>query len=103
MGDTEIVFKASEPRRKIETAGNWMAAWNRTMRATTFVFKYRGPEMQDYAEYIQDEFAAKTPAIHSRIIMYDIAIRDEVCGAQRIRLTDFSRFYSAFVAPDGVE
>jgi hypothetical protein len=106
MGDTEIVFKASEPRKKVETAGDWMSAWNRTMRATTFIFSYRGPEMQDYAEYIQGEFAAKVPTIHPRIIMYDIAVRDEVCGAQRMRLTDFSHFsrlYSAIVAPDGVE
>jgi hypothetical protein len=106
VGDTQIVFSASEPKCKVQTTGDWTAAWYRTMRATVFIFGYRASEMQDYAEHIQGEFASKVSSIHSRIIRYDAAVREEVAGGQRIRLTDttlFLRFYSAFVAPDGVE
>ncbi|KDR72768.1 hypothetical protein GALMADRAFT_212802 [Galerina marginata CBS 339.88] len=83
VGDTQVVFGISEAKKRVETA-----------------------ELREYGEYIEGEFSAKIPSVHSRIILFDIAVRNEVQGGQRLRLTDtykFQRLYSAIVMSDGVE
>ena len=57
-------------------------------------------------EYIESEFAAKIISSHHKLLLYDIALRNEVAAGQQFLLTDFPRFsrlYSAIVLPDGVE
>ena len=106
VGNTEITFGLPEPVRRIETAGDWTSAWNRTQRAYKFTFPGRTEELQAYGEYIESLFAAKIPAVHSRVIMYDNSIRREVRGGQKTLLTDTTKFqhlFSAIMASDGIE
>lgn len=104
VGDTVIHFALPEPKKRVETAGDWTAAFNRVVRATAFAFPHREHELRDYGDYIEEFFAAKIPAVHPRIIMYDNAIRSEVGGGHSILLTDFHKFhkfYQAILASDG--
>jgi hypothetical protein len=106
IGDTDISLGPTEATRKVSTSSDWSTAWRRAARAVAFVFPHRSKELEDYAEYIESEFAAKNPTGHSRIILYDIAVRNLVRGGQQHLLTDTSRFmslYSATVLPDGVQ
>jgi len=106
LGDTDILLGPVEATRKVATSSDWSTAWRRAARAIAFVFPHRTRELEDYAEYIESEFAAKVSTGHHRIILYDIAVRNLVRGGQQILLTDSSQFgflYSAIVMPDGVQ
>jgi hypothetical protein len=106
LGDTEISFGVSEPRKRISTADEWSTAWRRSSKAVTFAFPHRREELLEYGDYIESEFAAKIVSSHHKLILYDIALRNEVAAGQNILLTDhhrFSRLYSAIVMPEGVE
>ncbi|KAF5325358.1 hypothetical protein D9619_009632 [Psilocybe cf. subviscida] len=84
----------------------WTSAWNQIKRATRFLFKHRADELRTYGDWMQEEFAAKVPSSHIRIIRYDAALRREVGGGTHHLLTDeqhFSRLYKAIVVPDGQE
>ena len=55
---------------------------------------------------MESEFAAKLPPSHHKLILYDIALWNDVTGGQHSQLTDhhrFTRLYSAIILPDGVE
>ena len=106
LGETEISFGVAEPKKKVRTAAEWSSAWRRASKAIAFAFPHRREELLDYGDYIESEFAAKVSSSHHKIILYDIALRNEVAGGQSFLLTDhdkFSRLYSAIVLPDGVE
>jgi hypothetical protein len=106
IGDSEISLGPAEAARKVASSSDWSVAWRRAARAVAFVFPHRSRELEDYAEYIESEFAAKNPSGHNRIILYDIAVRNLVRGGQQQLLTDTHRFvslYSAIVMPDGVQ
>ena len=80
VGDADIVFGPVEATRKAATAANWSAVWRKAARAIRFVFPHRADELDAYAEYIEDEYAAEHPGAHSRIVQYDIAVRSLVRG-----------------------
>ena len=106
LGDMEISFGVSEPKKRISSAAEWSTAWRRASKAICFAFPHRREELLDYGDYIESEFAAKFSSSHHKLLLYDIALRNEVAGGQHILLTDqhkFSRLYSAIVMPDGVE
>ena len=106
VGHTEISLGRSEPAKKVQTSGEWTSAWNATIKAVKFAFPHREQELREYGEYIEGHFSAKVISAHRRIILYDIAIRNEVGGGQNALLTDshrFSRLFSAIVMPDGIE
>ena len=93
-------------KKHVSSASEWSAAWRRAAKAIGFAFPHRRDELLDYGDYIESEFAAKHSSSHHKIILYDIALRNEVAAGQQVLLTDFSRFsrlYSAIVMPDGVE
>jgi len=88
IGETDVSFGPIEASRKISTSSDWSTAWRQAARAIGFVFPHRKQELEDYAEYIENEFAAKNTAGHHRIVL------------------DFHKFaplYSAIVLPDGVQ
>jgi hypothetical protein len=106
IGETDIALGPVEAARKVSTSSDWSTAWRRAARATAFAFPHRARELEDYAEYIENEFAAKNSTGHHRIILYDVAVRNLVRGGQQILLTDIHRFvslYSAIVLPDGIQ
>ena len=106
LGEAEISFGVSEPKKRVSTASEWSAAWRKASKAIAFAFPHRREELLEYGEYIEAEFAAKVVSSHHKILLYDAALRNEVAAGQHLLLTDhhrFSRLYSAIVMPDGVE
>jgi hypothetical protein len=92
VGHTEISLGRSEPAKKVQTSGEWTSAWNATIKAVKFAFPNREQELREYGEYIEGHFSAKVVSAHRRIILFDIAIRNEVGGGQNALLTDTHRF-----------
>jgi hypothetical protein len=106
VGSTTISLGETEPLRRIQTSGDWFAAWREAAKATAFVFPHRHDELWDYGDYIAREFSAKMPSSHKKIILYDAAVRNMVGGGQSILLTDRHRFdhiYSAIIPADGIQ
>ena len=106
LGDMEITFGVAEPRKHVSTAAEWSAAWRRASKAIGFAFPHRREELLKYRDYIESEFAAKVSSSHHKLLLYGIALHNEVAAGQHILLTDhhrFSRLYSAIVMPDGIE
>jgi hypothetical protein len=105
VGTTEIQFGRPKPAAKIETSGQWTAAYNLVVKATSFLFPHRYDELRQYGDYIEELFSAKSTSIHPKLFKYDEAVRYKVGQGQNILLTDrsqFTRYYEAIVAPDGV-
>jgi hypothetical protein len=105
VGTTEIQFGRPKPAAKVETSGQWTAAFNLLIKATAFLFPHRLDELRRYEDYIEELFSAKSTSIHPKLFKYDEAVRYKVGQGQNILLTDrneFSRYYEAIVAPDGV-
>jgi hypothetical protein len=106
LGDTEIVFGVSESKKRVTTASKWSSAWRRASRAISFAFPHQKKELIEYGDYIESKFAAKLTTSHHKIILYDIALRNEVAEGQHFLLTDFHKFtrlYSTIILPDGVK
>lgn len=57
-------------------------------------------------DYIERLFAAKRPASHGQVILFDRGVRNEVGSEQTLLLTDYQYFtslYGATLQDDGVE
>ena len=105
VGSTEIQFGRPKPAAKVETSGQWTAAFNLIVKATAFLFPHRYEELREYGDYMEELFSAKSTTIHPKLFKYDEAVRYKVGQGQNILLTDksqFVRYYEAIVAPDGV-
>ena len=105
VGSTEIQFGRPKPAAKIETSGQWTAAFNLLVKATSFLFPHRYDELRQYGDYMEELFSAKSTTVHAKLFKYDEAIRYKVGQGQNILLTDrqqFTRYYEAIVASDGV-
>jgi len=105
VGTTEIQFGRPKPAAKIETSGQWTAAFNLIVKATSFLFPHRYEELRQYGDYMEELFSAKSTSVHTKLFKYDEAIRYKVGQGQNILLTDrtqFTRYYEAIVASDGV-
>ncbi|KAF8159932.1 hypothetical protein B0H34DRAFT_674208 [Crassisporium funariophilum] len=90
----------------VQTSGNWSSAFNKIIKATSFVFPHRETKLRKYSEYINGEFSLKVDLSHRKIVLYDAAVRNKVAGGQQMLLTNrnkFSFIYSAIVMPDGIE
>jgi len=106
IGDTEISLGAIDAARKVTSYNEWSIAWRKTARAVSYVFAHRKQELDDYTDYIEGEFEARQASAHIRVIHYDIAVRNLVCGGQQILLTDthkFQRLYLANMHSDGIQ
>ena len=105
VGSTEIQFGRPKPAAKVETSGQWTSAFNLIVKATAFLFPHRYDELRQYGDYMEELFSAKSTAVHPKLFKYDEAIRYKVGQGQNILLTDrgeFTRYYEAIVASDGV-
>ena len=105
VGSTEIQFGRPKPAAKIETSGQWTAAFNLIVKATAFLFPHWYEELRQYGDYIEELFSAKSVSIHPKLFKYDAAVRYKVGQGQNVLLTDrgaFTRYYEAIVASDGV-
>jgi hypothetical protein len=105
VGTTEIQFGRPKPAAKVETSGQWTAAFNLVIKATAFLFPHRYDELRQYEDYIEELFSAKSITVHPKLFKYDEAVRYKVGQGQNILLADrnqFTRYYEAIVAPDGI-
>ena len=106
LGDTEISFGVAEAKKHVCTAAEWSSAWRRASKAISFAFPHWRDKLVKYGDYIKSEFSAKLVTSHQRVILYDIAVRNEVGAGQHVLLTDthcFTQLDSAIVMPDGVK
>ena len=71
LGSAEVVFAIAEAKRQVKTGSEWLTAFRRATKATTFLFPHRREELLEYAEYIKWLFAAKQVGAHSKVILYD--------------------------------
>jgi hypothetical protein len=92
LGDTEISFGVAEARKRVLTASDWSTAWRRASKAISFAFPHRRDELLEYEDYIELEFAAKVASSHHKILLYDVALRNEVGVGQHVLLTDHNWF-----------
>jgi hypothetical protein len=105
VGTTEIQFGRPKPAAKVETSGQWTAAFNLIIKATAFLFPHRHEELRQYEDYIEELFSAKSLTVHPKLFKYNEAVRYKVGQGRNILLTNrnqFSRYYEAIVAPDGI-
>jgi len=106
LGGAEVVFAVAESKRHVKTGGEWSSAFRRMSKAVTFLFPHRREELSEYAEYIEGLFSAKHSGAHSKVILYDQSVRNQVGGGQNILLTDYQRFSGlseAILHADGIE
>ncbi|KAF8802562.1 hypothetical protein BYT27DRAFT_7260861 [Phlegmacium glaucopus] len=106
LGDAEVSLGFPEAKKHVRTASEWLTAWRRASKTISFMFPNRQDELLDYGDYIEEEFAAKLHSSHHQIILYDIALRNEVGTGQHILLMEmhhFSWLYSTIVMPDRIE
>ena len=92
LGDFEISHRTLVPSKPVQTAGDWVIAWQQTIKAVTFAFPHRHDELVKYNEHILGLFAAITPTLHQRILDYDRAVRKRAASARHVRLTDAAAF-----------
>jgi hypothetical protein len=106
MGNSEIIFAASESKRHIKIGAEWSAAFRRMSKGIAFLFPHRREELFEYADYIEGLFAAKQSNAHTKVILFDQSVRNQVGGGQNTLLTDYHRFSGlteAILHADGVE
>jgi hypothetical protein len=106
VGKAEIVFAVAESKRQVKTGGEWSSAYRRMSKAVTFLFPHRREELSDYADHIEGLFSAKHTNAHTKVILYDQSVRNQVGGGQNILLTDYQRFNNlseAILHVDGIE
>jgi hypothetical protein len=56
LGDAEISFGVSEPKRRISSASEWSTIWRKASKAICFAFPHRREELLEYGDYIESEF-----------------------------------------------
>jgi hypothetical protein len=106
LGKAEVVFTVAESKRQVKTGSEWSSAFRRMSKAVVFLFPHRREELSEYAEHIEGLFSAKHTNAHSKVILYDQSVRNQVGGGQNILLTDYQHFNSlseAILHADGVE
>ncbi len=64
IGKAEISLGSVEASRKVSTSTDWSTTWRHAARATAYTFPHRNKELEDYAEYIENEFTAKNSLSH---------------------------------------
>jgi hypothetical protein len=106
LGGAEVVFAVAESKRQVKSGAEWSSAFRRMSKGVIFLFPHRREELYDYAEHIEGLFLAKHTNAHSKVILYDQSVRNQVGGGQNVLLTDYQRFTSlseAILHADGVE
>ena len=105
VGNAKISFGVADAKRRVTTAAEWSSTWQLASEAVAFAFPHCSQELINYGKFISGEFTGKLSSSHPRIILYDIAIRNDVQGGQCTLLTDqqlHMRFWSSILMSDGV-
>lgn len=100
VGDLELTAGPSKPKKHVTTAGEWTSAFERYKQGVLFCYPHRERELNDYASYINRQFAAVGNANAIRVIHFDRAVRAEASRGNQFLLTDFhewNHLYTAFI------
>ncbi|KAF7768619.1 hypothetical protein Agabi119p4_7862 [Agaricus bisporus var. burnettii] len=100
VGPFEIRTEGVETSKQIQTAAQWISAWDETAQATEVAFPHRSVELRDYGRAIRKLFDAVATMFHHRIFLYDKAIRGSVRGGETLSLTDDFAFQHLYTADE---
>jgi hypothetical protein len=106
LGPFEIRSESGESTKHIETAAQWISAWDETAQATEVAFPHRGAELRDYGRTIRRLFDCVAANYHKRVFLYDEAVRGSVRGGETLSLNDdnaFRHLHTAYILPIGSE
>ena len=92
LGPFTVTAPKQHSVKKVEDAGQWLFAWNRTVNATSFAFPLRLKELTEYGDHILGLFRVLAPQFHPRLLAYDRAVRKRVGLRRDLELTDYSSF-----------
>jgi hypothetical protein len=92
LGDLEIGVGPSTPAKTVTSHGEWVTAWDPTVKATTYVLPHCHSKLRRYGKYILQLFSAMPTEQHARIISFDKAIGVRVAQCRDLLLTDFAEF-----------
>jgi hypothetical protein len=76
----------------VKSGGDWIIAWNKTVRVTVFAFPHRLQELTSYGEYIVNLFSVTHSSVHSRVVAFDRAVRKSIRSVRNLELWDFKKF-----------
>ena len=74
----EIHARAVKTNRSVSNHGEWVTAWDGYTHAVQYLYPHRVEELTKYVRHISETFASIQPALVSRVINYDKAIRSRV-------------------------
>ena len=92
IGEIKLVVGCSRSTKTVETCGNWVSAWDQTVKAMLFIFEHRATELRDYGHHITQLFTSLEPPLHTRIIQYNCAVWNCVAQCCNLLLTNFTKF-----------
>jgi hypothetical protein len=104
IGTVQISLGPAAAVRQVRTHGEWVIVWDKTVRATTFIFPHRESELRAHGEYITGIFAALPIGTHNRVIQFDKAVRVRVGQRRDLELSDhvsFSDLYILWIQSSG--
>ncbi|KAF9230248.1 hypothetical protein BU15DRAFT_83872 [Melanogaster broomeanus] len=106
VGDLfQLSLWAPKQTKVVRTHGDWVIAFGKTLRATTFALPQRYEEYSTWQTYISQLFASVQSSHHGRVIEFDKAARLRVANQKHIRLSDFAKFddlRTIYLSPFGV-
>lgn len=106
LGPFEIRTETSESPKRIQTAAQWISAWDESTQATEVAFPHCAAKLRDYGRGVRKLFDAIAVSYHQRVFAYDKAVRGCVRGGETLSLTDdhaFQHLYTAYILPVGAE
>ncbi|KAF9558436.1 hypothetical protein CPC08DRAFT_639018, partial [Agrocybe pediades] len=69
-------------------------------------FPHREDKLRSYGSYIEGWFTSKHPSLHSKVLLFDVSVRNLVAGGEACLLTDLNRFnqlQNTILVPGGPE
>jgi hypothetical protein len=78
--------------KKIQTHRDWLMAWTVASHAICHAFPHRAQELQDYGNYITQQFSAISQSEALWVVSFDESIWTFVGSCNDLLLTDFNSF-----------
>lgn len=106
LGGAEVIFTMAKSKQLIKSLFKTGSAFRRMSKAVMFLFPHQREGLYEYTEHIEGLFSAKHANAHSKVILYNQSVCNQVRGGQNVLLTDYQQFNSlskAILHADGVE
>ncbi|XP_006455793.1 hypothetical protein AGABI2DRAFT_153600 [Agaricus bisporus var. bisporus H97] len=106
VAGVEVRTPGRERSKRVESCTDWVIAWGAAVEAVAFVFPHHHDKLNQHTAYILQKFWRKSINHHSRIILFNEALREAVGGGENCSLCDADlceSFTESILQPDGVE